>query len=221
MNFSSRSPAVWMLGAGILGFVTAAVFSGVLHWSRAEFVAIWLMAGLVFLTAYTRAVRLDWWTQFRRRWRSGLVGGVLLGVLLARTVMAQPGSPGPEGTGMFWAIAWYGVLYGVVDALLLNILPVLEVYRARPQVGGRQGQYRVRIAMTALAASLLITAMYHVGFVEFRGPALVRPLVGNGLITAGYLLSGNPLTPLVGHIVMHVTAAVHGLETTFQLPPHY
>ena len=221
MNFSSRGFALWTLGAGVSGFVTAALFSGALQWSRGVFVAAWLLVALVFLAAYTRLVRLDWRTQFGRRWRSGLVGGVILGALLARTVLAQPGASRPEGTAILWAVAWYGVVYGSIDALLLNILPVLEVYRAQSQAGGRGGSYRIGVAFTALAASLLVTAMYHLGFVEFRGASLVRPIIGNGLITAGYLLTGSPVTPLVGHIAMHVTAVLHGLETTFQLPPHY
>jgi hypothetical protein len=221
MNFPSRGPAVWVIGAGILGFIIAAVFTGLLHWRRGEFVTVWFIAALLFLAAYTHIVRLDWRMQFRRRWRSGLVGGVLLGMLLARTVLVQPGSPGSQGPSVLWAIAWYGVIYGSIDALLLNILPVLEVYRARPQVEGRHAQYRVGVAITALAASLGVTAMYHLGFVEFRGASLVRPLIGNGLITAAYLLTGSPLAPLVGHIAMHVAAVLHGLETSFQLPPHY
>jgi len=68
---------------------------------------------------------------------------------------------------------------------------------------------------------MLVTAVYHAGYPEFRGPQLSRPLVGNAVLTAGYLLTGSVATPLLGHVIMHGAAVLHGLETTLQLPPHY
>lgn len=70
-------------------------------------------------------------------------------------------------------------------------------------------------------ASTFITAAYHIGFDEFRGMALLAPLIGNAVITLGYLLSGNPMAPVLSHILMHGAAVVHGMTSTVQLPPHY
>jgi hypothetical protein len=221
MNVPRRNATVWILGAGILGFTTAGVFSGLLHWSRTAFVLVYLLLVLCFVAGYTRIVGLSWRTQFQRRWRSGLVGGVVLGLLLARSVLAQPGSERPRGLELVLALGWYGVVYGAVDALLLNILPVLEVYRTRPAEELRDRVSLLPLALAALLASLFVTAMYHLGFVEFRGTSLLQPLLGNGVITAGYLLTGSPVTPLVGHTIMHIVAVLHGMETTTQLPPHY
>ena len=53
-----------------------------------------------------------------------------------------------------------------------------------------------------------------------RLPDLVQPLIGNGVMTAGYLLTGNPLTPTLAHILLHGAAVLRGPETTPQLPPH-
>jgi hypothetical protein len=73
----------------------------------------------------------------------------------------------------------------------------------------------------AIAGSLLVTALYHAGFAEFRSAALVQPLIGNAAVTAGYLITGHPATPLLAHVVMHGAAVFHGMEATPQLPPHY
>jgi hypothetical protein len=73
----------------------------------------------------------------------------------------------------------------------------------------------------ALAASLFVTAAYHLGYVEFRGPRLLQPLIGNAVLTTGYLMTGSIATPLIGHVIMHGAAVLHGMETTVQLPPHY
>jgi hypothetical protein len=182
---------------------------------------VYLLLVLSFVVGYTRLAGLSWRTQFQRRWRSGLVGGVVLGLLLARSVLAQPSSERPRGLELVLSLGWYGVVYGAVDALLLNILPVLEVYRTRPAEELRDRVSLLPLALAALLASLFVTAMYHLGFVEFRGTSLLQPLLGNGIITAGYLLTGSPVTPLVGHTIMHIVAVLHGMETTAQLPPHY
>ena len=68
---------------------------------------------------------------------------------------------------------------------------------------------------------MAVTAAYHLDFAEFRGPALIQPLPGNAGITVGYLLTGSPFTPVLGHVIMHVAAVLHGIDTTVQLPPHY
>jgi hypothetical protein len=87
------------------------------------------------------------------------------------------------------------------------------------EVGNRP--LRPRRASIALGASLLVTAAYHLGYQEFRGPALIQPLIGNALLTLGLLLSGSPAAAIVGHVIMHAAAVLHGMETTVQLPPHY
>ena len=108
-----------------------------------------------------------------------------------------------------------------VDALLLNIVPVLSLYGAHHPEELRLGPGRLYWGAVALAGSLLVTALYHLGFAEYRGRGLLQPLLGNAIITAGYLLTGNPLASLVAHVLMHVAAVLHGMEGTTQLPPHY
>jgi hypothetical protein len=71
-----------------------------------------------------------------------------------------------------------------------------------------------------LAASLLVTLAYHLGYPEFRSRKVGLVLVGNALITLAYLLSANPLGALISHTVMHLAAVIQGPETTIQLPPH-
>ena len=59
------------------------------------------------------------------------------------------------------------------------------------------------------------------GFAEFRGPTLLQPLIGNAVVTAGYLLTGSPLAAILAHVIMHGAAVFQGMEGTVQLPPHY
>ena len=76
-------------------------------------------------------------------------------------------------------------------------------------------------AVAALVASLFVTASYHWGYEECQGAEVMQPLIGSAIITIGYLLTSNLITPVVAHVAMHMAAVLHGMETTVQLPPHY
>jgi hypothetical protein len=110
-------------------------------------------------------------------------------------------------------------VYGVIDALLLSVLPVLAIYGAVGR-GSSSSTVRWRFGVGALLASLGITAAYHLGFDEFRGAAIVAPLIGNGIVTLSYLATGSPIAAMLSHVMMHGAAVLHGMATTAQLPPH-
>lgn len=215
------SPFRWVVATGAVAFTAAFLLTSVLQLPRASFVLAWtvIAAGVVGLIVRQEGVHVA--VQLRRRWPAGVAGGVVVGLLLARTVVSQPGSESPAGTALLGSLAWLGVVYGAVDAVILSVLPVLLLYGMRPVDELRHAGARWRWAGVSLAASLAITAAYHLGFAEFRGAALAAPLVGNGVITVSYLLTGSPLAPIVAHGMMHAAAVLHGVATTVQLPPHY
>jgi hypothetical protein len=217
----SSPPGLWVSAAALIGFISSATFSSWLHLSRGAFVLAYGAVAGLFLTTHFITARVRPTVQLRRHWRMGLVGGLVLGGLLAHAVHAQPPSARPAGTSLAWAMIWLGVVYGTLDALLLSVLPVLTIYGSRPPETMLRATARLRSGGLSLLASLAITAAYHVGFAEFRGPALVQPLIGNAILTAGYLITGSPLAAVLGHVIMHEAAILHGMETTAQLPPHY
>lgn len=211
----------WLLAAAATGFLSSFVFSTVLGWPRDAFVLGWGASGLGLVSAWAWFERVDFRVQVRRHWLAGAVVGALFGLALMRQVFSQPESARPAGPALVGALLWDGVVYGTVDALLLSVLPVLLVYGSRPASGLRQPTARLRWGLAALMASALMAACYHLGFAEFRGPALAAPVLGNLLMTLGYLLSGSPLAPIVAHVMMHQAAVLHGMASTAQLPPHY
>ena len=215
------APARWVLLAAVVGLADAGLLSGWLHLGRGWFVLGHALVVCGLVAAYVAATRVGPAVQLRRRWGAGLIGGLALGAVLAYGVSGQPASARPEGAQLVGALLWLGVVYGTADALLISVLPVLAVYGSRPAEELRTAGARARWGGLALLASLLVAAAYHLGFQEFRGAALVQPLIGNGIVTAGYLLTGNPLAPVLAHVVMHAAAVLHGAGTTVQLPPHY
>lgn len=211
----------WVALAAAAAGATSGIFSGVLHWSRPAFVGVWLGVAGVILAAYFLATGVSPAVQLRRRRAAGVAIGLLVGAVLAASVFRQPAAPVPAGPRLLTALLWPGIAYGVVDALMLTVLPVLALYGSRPAAELARPGGRLRAAGAALVGSLLVTAAYHLGFAEFRGPALAGPLIGNAVVTLSYLLAGNPLAPVLSHTAMHVAAVLHGAATTAQLPPHY
>lgn len=211
----------WTVVASIVGFVATFVLSGLLHLPRGLFVAGYALAVGALVALFVSFERVSLRVQFTRRWPAGLVGGLVVGALLVKQVLSQPTSARSEGLALVGDFAWFGVAYGTVDAILLTVLPVLCLYGMRPATELQQPGARLRLALVAILGSALVTAAYHAGFAEFRGPELLQPIIGNTIITIAYLLTGSPLAAVVSHVLMHGAAVAHGMGSTMQLPPHY
>jgi hypothetical protein len=212
----------WVLGAASLGLGVAAIFSGWLRLPRDLFLLIYVTISGTFLYAYFRWSSISIHEALLKRWAWGVLGAVASGALVVANVLSQPSSPTPQGPALAWALLWWGVIYGIVDALLLSILPVMATWEACSLWGWtRTVPGRIAAGTLALLASLVVTAAYHFGYPEFRGPMLQGPLIGNAVLTLAYLLTGSPLAPIGGHVAMHIAAVLHGPGSAIQLPPHY
>lgn len=99
----------------------------------------------------------------RRRWRSALVLGVLVAVVLGfRVIRTEPATPGPQGVALVWAVLWRGVAYGAVDGLLLSAFPILAVFAAAGASDMRRRRSgTVLVGAAAMLASLVMATVYH------------------------------------------------------------
>lgn len=212
---------IWTLAAATAGFGASFTLSAILRWPRPRFVAGHAVIVLLVLLAYRHWGRVSLGAQFARRWRAGAVVGAAFGAMLVRQVLSQPASARPDGLPLVGALAWEGLVYGAADAMLLSVIPVLSLYGARTAQDLATAAGRARWALLALGGSAATAALYHAGFAEFRGAALLQPVLGTVVITLSYLLAGSPVAPLVAHVMMHFAAILHGANGTVQLPPHY
>lgn len=147
---------------------------------------------------------------------------MVAGFIAVKNVLAQASSPRRHGADYAADVLWPGFAYGLVDGLMLSVLPVLAVTESMESMGWTSdGIGHIGLGVIALAASLIVTAAYHLGYPEFRGRNVLWALLGNGVFTIAYLLTGNALAAVLPHIAMHIAAITHGPETTVQLPPHY
>jgi hypothetical protein len=213
---------LWVAAGGVLGFTVAAVFAGLLRLPRALFPIPYAVLVSAFLYGYVRWSGVDIWDLILRHWPWGLVGAAIVGAFVVKNVLSQPAFPRPHGFELAFDLVWFGVVYGTLDALLLSIMPVLATWQAFSSLGWTvTWPGRLAAGAAAIVASLLVTAAYHLGYPEFRSPSVAAPVFGNGVMSLGYLLTANPISAIASHIAMHVSAVLHGLETTAQLPPHY
>jgi hypothetical protein len=212
----------WGLASAAVGFAATAIFAGLLALPRDAFVAVYALVVTTYVYSYVRWTGLDVRSFLQQRWSWDAVGAVIFGGLMVASVQRMAASPRAEGVALAWDILWLGIVYGIADALLLTVLPVTAVWRACTSSGWTATwPGKLAAGAAALAASLVVTAAYHLGYPEFRGPQVVDPLIGNGVMTLGYLLTGNPITAFGAHIALHVASVLHGVETTVTLPPHY
>jgi hypothetical protein len=94
----------------------------------------------------------------------------------------------------------------------------LVVYRS---LGGRLATWRRRVAYFAASLVLVITitAVYHLGYSQYREDGVGAPETGNTIISMPMLLSANPIGSVADHAAMHISAVAHNYETEVRLPP--
>jgi hypothetical protein len=208
----------WLAAAALIGFAVPFLGSSVLELHHDVYLGIYVIVVLGFLTAYARATALDVGAVVRRRWKLGVVLGIVVGAALVRNVLSEDATPRPDGAYFVFELIWRGGIYGAVDALLLTVLPCLAVYRG---LGGNLATWRRRLAYFAASLALImsITAIYHLGFAQYREDGVGAPETGNTLISMPMLLSTNPIGSVADHMAMHIAAVARTYETEVRLPP--
>jgi hypothetical protein len=211
----------WVVAAGLLGFALSTIFSRILRLPRNLYLIPYIGLSGVLFYAYIRWSGTSIGEVIRHNWVWGLVGAVLLTLFTVKNVLSQPVSPRSEGFTLAFDLLWSGVAYGLMDALLLTVLPVLATWQAFTLLnwtGNWPG--KILVGIIAILASVLVTAAYHLGYPEYRGTGFFGPVIGNTAMTLGYLITNNPLAAIFSHIAMHIAAVLHGPASVIQLPPH-
>ena len=208
----------WYAAAAVIGFAVPFIGSSTLDLHHDVYLGMYFVAVLGLCAAYVIATGLDVGATVRRQWKLGAGLGVVFGVLLVMNVFAEDATPHPTGVYYVFELIWRGGIYGAVDALLLTVLPCLVVLRA---LGGTLGTWRRRVAYfaTSLVLVMTITAIYHLGYSQYREDGVRAPEIGNTVISLPMLLSTNPLGSIADHAAMHVAAVAHEYETDVRLPP--
>ena len=211
-----RHLITWYAAGALVAFAIPLVAADLLELHHDLFLLVYFTIGGTFLASFAAHSRLDWWEWLRARMWWSVGTGALVAFLIVRKVLSEASMPHPSG-GFFWfEIAWRGVLYGTMDALLLFVFPATVAYLLLRSSDGRR---RLRFAGLTLLLSMGITATYHLGYPQFRGADLVQPEIGAVVAWVPTAVTGNPLGALIVHDSYHVAANVHTYRSEIYLPP--
>jgi hypothetical protein len=217
-----RVQTLWLAGGLGLAFAVPFLFADLLSVQRDAYYAIYAGAVLAFLALWVRLTHQDVVASILRHWRLATVLAIASATALVLVVLGDPATSRPAGWSYAGAVLWRGIGYGAIDGLLLSSFPILATFAAFSAKPLRERSRRavVGIGALALAVSVAFTAVYHLGYPDFRGSKVRKPIAGDVLWSAPTLLTLNPLGAPAAHIALHVAAVTHSYETTTFLPPH-
>ena len=211
------------LGAGlVLAFALPYLLTDLLTIDRDLYYGVYAIVVFRFFALWLRRAIDDPRALFTRNWRWGVLLGLLFAGATAAIAFTEKATPHPHGVRFAAAILWRGVVYGAADGVLLSVFPILAVvaaFSSRP-LCERSKRAVAAIGALALAVSLLFTAVYHLGYSDFRGEKLRKPLIGDVIWSTPTLATLSPLGAPIAHIGLHVSAVIHAYDTDTFLPPH-
>jgi D-alanyl-D-alanine carboxypeptidase len=220
-SLTQRHQLYWLAAGLVLIFLIPFCLTDVASIDRDLYYGIYIGAVFGFFGLWLRYANESARAVLTRNWRAGIAVGLLFVGAMVAVVLNEPATARPGGLEFVSAIAWRGVLYGLADGLILSAFPILAVFAAFK--GGRAlARRRGKIAVGALAlgVSLLFTAVYHLGYSDFRGEKLRKPLAGDALWSVPTLATLSPIASPLTHAGLHVTAVAHSYDTDLFLPPH-
>lgn len=205
--------AAWFVGLVAVAFLVTEVGTEVVRLRRAPYIGV-----LAAVTAAFTAGYLVWsgngsafWTD---GWGWGILGGVVAGALLA-VALRRIREPRVHQPGGVATVLWETVVYGAAEGVLLSVLPVVMIWSAFAGAGWSTGWLAVGAGAAAMVASLIVIVAHHLGYAAFRNKRMAEAVMGCAPLTLAYLVTGNPFSAIVGHILLH--AAV--LQRHVELPP--
>jgi hypothetical protein len=217
-----QAHALWLAAGLALAFALPFVFADLLSIQRDAYYGLYAVAVGVFLASWARLTHQDVRASLTRHWRLTAALAIACGGMLVVVVLGEPATSRPSGWSFAGALLWRGVVYGAVDGLLLSSFPILATFAAFSATPLRERSRRTvaGIGALALAVSIAFTAVYHLGYPDFRGSKVRKPVTGSVIWSAPTLLTLNPLGAPAAHIALHLAAVTHSYQTTTFLPPH-
>ena len=212
----------WLALGFLVAFALPFLLTDVVGLNRDVFYGVYVLGVVALFAGWARYTGYDLAAALRRRWLPAVgLGVVCAGVLAVMVVRTETATVRPDGATLVGAIVWRGVVYGLTDGLLLSVFPILVVFAA---FAGRRTTGRLRGKLTvgavALLASLAMTAVYHLGYNDFRSGKLRKPVTGDLVWSVPTLVTLNPIGAPIAHVGLHVSAVLHSYQTDTFLPPH-
>jgi hypothetical protein len=209
----------WIAPGALAGFGSSFIFGYILTLPADLYYLIYFAIIVFFFFVYIRKTNLDikGWASWRWGW--SVLLGLIFGALMVQNVLSRPETDKFAGPYLAWAIFWRGLIYGVIDGLLLSSFPWIVTWRAFDVRRKSLGK-KIAFGFLAWFFILVVTTAYHLGYADFRSKKIIQPNIGNTLIAIPTLVTANPLGSPITHAAMHIAAVIHAPKTDLFLPPH-
>lgn len=209
---------IWLLVLMIAAFLVSWLVADRLRANQMTYVGVLTLMTAGFTVGYVAWADVGIRDFLVDNWLWGLAVGVLAGTIPAFAMARMKATaPAEHGARRAARVAWDGVVYAISEGLLLSTLPALMAWQMLHVLGWSGTAGTVLRIVLPLLASIAVIITHHLGYPEFRNPReMSLAVVGCGLLTVGFLITGNILTAPVGHVLMHTAGVLHGTE----LPPH-
>jgi hypothetical protein len=209
----------WIALGALTGFGSSFIFGDLLNLPIDLYYLIHFGIILIFFSVYIKKTNLDIKEWISRKWGWSILLGLLFGALMIQKVLSEPATERFAGAYWVWLIFWRGMVYGVMDGLLLSSFPMIVTWRAF-DVDKKPLGKKIVFGFLAWLFILLVTTAYHVGYADFRSKKIIQPNIGNALISFPTLVTANPIGSPITHAIMHIAAVIHSPKTELFLPPH-
>ena len=210
---------VWFFLVCFVAFLVPFLGVSILDMQHDAFYLVYFAITIALIAGYIRVEHVDVAEVFRFRWQWSFgIGVVLAGFLVFNVLNTQHATARPRGAYFAFELLWRGVGYGLIDTLLLTVLPCLVAYQLlHGHVGGFKG--KLRFTALCLPLVIIVTATYHLGYPQYRQDGISRPETGNVLISIPTFATANPVGSFVAHVSQHVAAVTHAYESKIFNPP--
>lgn len=216
---NSPGHLIWIAFGALVGFCSSFIFGDLLTMPVDLYYLIYVGIIMTFFSIYIRKTHLNPKEWFSRKLVSGIVLGIVFGALMVQFVLKGPATERLTGAYLGWLVFWRGLVYGVIDGLLLSSFPWVVTWRAF-NVEKKSLSKKMAFSFVAWLFILVVTTAYHLGYSDFRSRKIVQPNIGNTIISLPTLISTNPVGAPITHAIMHIAAIIHCPKTELFLPPH-
>ena len=215
-----RQQMGWFVGVSTLVFLLPLVFSSWLELQHDVYYLVYFTVVGAVLGAYVRSSEINLTQVIASNWKLSVALGLASGAFVTWSVLGRiESTPHPSGGYFVFEIAWRGLIYGIVDALLLSAFPglVARELMQRNLAGARR---RIGYGILTLTLVMMITATYHAGYKDLQNVrGILQPEIGNTIISLAVIASANPAGSVLAHVSMHLAAVTHAYESKDRLPP--
>ena len=207
---------VWLSALTVLAFAVSYLGATRMRLSRDKYIGVLTAMTTVVTATYVAWLDVGFSQIITTRWVWGVAVAPLVAAFLIVGMTKLPSVHRLRGGDLTKALLWEGVVYGVAEGVLLSVLPVLMTVQLVHSLELEGTFEDLASWLLPVAASAVVIVVHHLGYWEYRNRLLIPITFGCGLLSVGYLLTASPIAPILGHILAHCSALLHGAE----LPPH-